>query len=1032
MREARAGQGSGTRRGRAAAAALVLGVAALAAASATAADPPTGEAAHAALVPKADAAWMAALAERGTRKVYTGAELQTIGMPCGGVAAGQVYVRGDGTLASWVIFNNVKNTGYGDKCYRTYRPDSPLAQGFVLSCRPEGGGEGGAWPLNQDGFDAIEFVGEYPVAEVRYRTQPARAPPVEVDLEVFSPLIPLLARDSGLPATVLRFTVRNLSPRPQRATLAGWLQNGVLLHEAGTYRGESRNRVRRAGGLTSAVMDFVEAPAEAPTEPRRERIFEDFEDGLGDRWTVEGDAGAAAPAAGKSPTQQEVAGWHGKRFINTYQPNDAPQCTLASKPFRIAEPYIAFLIGGGSHAGETCLNLVVGDRTVRTATGQDKELLQPAHWDVREFLGREARIEIVDKHSGPWGHVNVDFIRFTNFIPGPPVVPPADHPGRGDMALSVLDGAARAAAGLDAGADPARGGAVAAGAPEEARRTLGEPLLALVATELALAPREVKAATFLVTWHFPRRARVGQMYGNWFQGSLDVAAYVAANLERLRGETRLFRDTYFDTTLPYWLAARLAMPVSTLATETCQWWADGRFYAWEGVGCCPGTCTHVWNYEHATGRLFPELARSTRLMQDLGAGFDEATGLVGFRGNRAYAADGQAGTVLKVYREHLMSADGTFLEAAWPKVRKALEFLLGRDGDEDGLIEDSQHNTFDINFEGPNTFVGSLYLAALRAGEEMARLKGDAAFAARCRAAFDKGSRLSVERLFNGEYFTQIIPPGKSDRHQYGSGCLSDQVFGQGWARQLGLGDLYPPQAVRSALAAVFRHNWTADVGRLNERWPPERWFARPGEAGLFTCTWPRGGRPAEPVRYRDEVWTGIEYQVAGHMLYEGMVPEALAMIRGVHDRYDGARHNPWNEVECGDHYARAMASWGCLLAICGYVYDGPAGRIGFAPRLAPENFKAFFTASEGWGSLVQKRAAGAQTDRLEVKWGRLRARKLEFEAPDGAAGVRASVTVAGRPVKGETRQDGRRVTVTLAEPAAIERGEAIEAGLRW
>src|SRR5881397_3957504 len=91
------------------------------------------------------------------------------------------------------------------------------------------------------------------------------------------------------------------------------------------------------------------------------------------------------------------------------------------------------------------------------------------------------------------------------------------------------------------------------------------------------------------------------------------------------------------------------------------------------------------------------------------------------------------------------------------------------------------------------------------------------------------------------------------------------------------------------------------------------------------------------------------------HLLYEGMIREGLSIIRGIHDRYDGKRHNPWNEVECGDHYARALASWGCLIALSGFVYDGPAGRLGFAPRWQQENFKAFFTAAEGWGSLSQK-----------------------------------------------------------------------------
>ena len=1006
-------------------AALLLAPGALAAESAESAPMPPG--------PKPSAEWMSALVERGQRKVYAGKELETIGMPCGGVAAGQLYVRGDGTLACWWIFNNAPNTGYGDKCYRPYRPESPLDQGFAVRVKAEGGPPV-VRRLSRDDFDAIEFIGEYPIAEVRYRAKQKPALPVEVAAEVFSPFIPLNARDSAMPVTVLRFTVKNTSDKPVEAAVAGWLQNGVCLDLAPAPGWLSRNAILRDGAGVGVRMDLVEAPPETPREERRETLFEDFEDGTYGQWTVTGEAFGPAPVTGTLQSQQPVTGWHGKFLVNTFRNGDATQGTAVSKPFKIAEPYIAFLIGGGSHKGLTCMNLLVDGKVVRTATGRDQEALASQHWDVRDLAGKEGRLEIVDKASGPWGHINIDYIRFTKSPRRPGGGDPRQSPGFGDMALTALDPQATATA---AGASPdailadlAEDGRLAAG--DATPYPVGAKRCGAVASAVRLAPGEEKALTFLVTWCFPNRAGVGNMYANWFKDSADAARYAAANLDRLRGETRLFRDTYFDTTLPYWFAARVAMPASILATETCQWWKNGRFYAWEGVGCCEGTCTHVWNYEHACARLFPELSRSTRLMQDLGVALDEKSGLIGFRGNRAYAADGQCGSVLKVYREHLMSPDRRFLDAAWPKVRQAMEFLITQDSGGDGLIENTQHNTFDINFQGPNTFVGSLYLAALRAAEEMARLEGDAASAAKYRAVFEKGRAGTLERLWNGEYFVQVIPPGTPDKHQYGSGCLADQVFGQGWAHQLGLGYIYPEENVTKALASVFRYDWTSDVGPLNRKWPPQRWFARPGEAGLFTCTWPKGGRPAEPVLYRDEVWTGIEYQVAGHMLYEGMVREGLAIVRGAHQRYDGATHNPWNEVECGDHYARAMASWGCLLGVEGYVYDGPAGIIGLAPRLAPEDFKAFFTAAEGWGSLVQKRAGRRQTDRVDVKWGKLRVRTLVLEAPEGAKPVKATVTAGGRAVGAEAREDGRRVTISLAEPAVVNRGESLEAVLAW
>ncbi len=977
--------------------------------------------------PKPDAAWTARLHEDRGRKVYRGEELATIGMPCGGVAAGQLYVRGDGTLAQWWIANNSEFTGYGADCYKTYRPPSPVDQGFAVYIEGEGG-KTVRRDLSRDGFDAIEFVGEYPIAEIRYRTKQKPALPVEVDLEVFSPFIPLNAKDSALPVTVMRFTLRNTTDGPVEAHLAGRLQNAVLLHEAGQYagRGRSRNRAVSEGGVTGVVMDFVPSPP-PPDEKRRVTVFEDFEGGDYDGWTIEGRAFGRVPATGTLPEQQKVTGWHGEGFVNTYLGKDEPQGTAVSKAFPITEPYIAFLIGGGNHKGTTCLNLLVDGQVVRTATGRNREELTQQVWSVRDLKGKEARLQIVDKHSGGWGHINVDWIRFTNHVPEKTVPEPEDHPGFGDMCLAVVG--AKAAAGT---------AEVGEGVPQpeaEATFPLGDAAKrGVVTVPVALEKGEATDVTFLVTWYFPNRDDRDRMYANWFDGALGAAQYVAEHVERLRGDTHRFRDTYFDTTLPYWLAARLAMPVANLATETVQWWESGRFWAWEGVCCCPGTCTHVWNYEHAMARLFPELSRSNRLMQDLepAAGFDEKTGLVGFRSNRAYAADGQCGTVLKVYREHLMSADTDFLKKAWPATKKAMEFAITRDANADGLIEDAQHNTFDINFIGPNTFVGSLYLGALRAAEAMARLMDDREAADRYRRIFESGSRLTMRRLFNGEYFVQIVPDGAPDRFQYGKGCLSDQMFGQGWAHQVGLGYLYPREAVRSALKAVYKYNWTSDVGPYNARHRPERWFARAGDAGLFTCTWPGGGRPKEPVRYRDEVWTGIEYQAAGHMLWEGLVDEALAIVRGIHERYDGTHHNPWNEVECGDHYARALASWGCLIGLEGFEYDGPAGRIGFAPRMQADDFKAFFTGAEGWGSLVQTRADGRQTNRIGAAWGRLRARTLVFEVPKTAGEVKAAVTAAGKKVGARLSRDGPRVTLTLERDVAIEAGQAVETVLMW
>ena len=264
-------------------------------------------------------------------------------------------------------------------------------------------------------------------------------------------------------------------------------------------------------------------------------------------------------------------------------------------------------------------------------------------------------------------------------------------------------------------------------------------------------------------------------------------------------------------------------------------------------------------------------------------------GEIRFRGENwgIWAGDSQGGYILKAYREHQLSQDDAFLKRNWPNIRKATEFLIDQDGNADGLLEGQQHQTYDQNYFGPNTMVGSLYLGALRAAEEMARDTGDVQFADTCRKIFEQGQVNSVKQLFNGEYFIQKVDLEKHPEWQYADGCLADQMFGQGWAHQVNLGYLYPRETVLKSLESIWKYCWAPDVGLQNEKHKPERWFAYPGEAGLFTCTWPKSKHLGpKSTRYRNEIWTGIEYQVANHMAYEGMLTESLAICRAIHDRY--------------------------------------------------------------------------------------------------------------------------------------------------
>ncbi|MHC4890740.1 MAG: GH116 family glycosyl hydrolase [Planctomycetota bacterium] len=961
------------------------------------------------------------LFERGSPETYRGKDLDTIGMPIGGIATGQLYLRGDGTLGVWQIFNRHIFSGYGRDNYRTYRPDSPVDSGFAVIVEKDG--KILAKQLNQD-FGTVEFAGEYPVGIVHYRD---KGFPVKVEMEAFSPFIPLNAKDSALPATLFHITAENTSKRAVEVGILGWLENAVLFDSA-----KHVDELRRSRIINEKDRQLIVHTAEKETipkkdvVPRKKIVIADFEGPNYGDWKSTGEAFGAGPAHGTLPTQNPVSGFIGKGLVNTFIDGDRPHGTLTSPPFKISRKFINFLIGGGNHIRQTCINLVIDGKVARTAVGKSNEKLEWYFWNIREFEGQTAQIQIVDRSSGGWGHINIDQIELSD-SPRKAAIGPIDKlPDYGSMVLAAVG----------------RGAST-----QEVRKLLGivgdstvklyaEENVAYPATErrsaamsaqpIELAPGAKRTFTFVLAWFFPNHAN-GHEYASRFNSAAEVAHYVLDNHERLAGDTRKWHNIYYeDSTLPRWLLFRLHSTVCNLATGTCEWWKNGRFWAWEGVGCCTGTCTHVWNYAHAPARLFPELERSAREMQDFGQGFESNSGLVGFRSNRAYAADGQCGTILKAYREHQMSGDNAFLKRNWPRIKKALEFSIARDGNDDGLIEDSQHNTFDINFEGANTFVGSLYLAALRAGEEMAREMGDEDFAKRCRKIFESGSRLTAERLWNGEYFIQLVDLEKHPKHQYAKGCLSDQLFGQGWAHQLGLGYIYPPAHAKKALQSVWKYNWSPDIGPYNTTHKPERWFARSGEPGLFTCTWPKSPYLAAGVRYKNEVWTGIEYQVAGHMVYEGMVNEALAICWGIHERYHPAKHNPFNEVECGDHYARAMASWGVYTALAGYEYDGPKGHLGFAPRLMPEDFRAAFTAAEGWGTFAQERDGLIQSERIELRWGRLGLRSLAFTVPEDFRSVKVFVMTGTEPIKNDYMLKGGRLDITLKKKLILTENQVL------
>gem|GEM_PF-30282 len=641
---------------------------------------------------------------------------------------------------------------------------------------------------------------------------------------------------------------------------------------------------------------------------------------------------------------------------------------------------------------------------------------------------------------------------------------PPSAPGQGDMALVTAAERTTASAAWNTleglandFADGKLEGPLASG-PSAA----GETIDGALAATFILAPGQRRTIPFVLAWYFPNvRHGIDAWHtsGNWYQNhwsnALGVAREAAGRLDELAGATRLFHDSLYETNLPWWMLDRISSQLAVLRSPTCFWGKDGYFGAWEGCGtqggCCHGNCNHVWHYAQAHARLFPEIARQMRLQEFR---YQKGDGAIPHRQFDSHPAfDGQCGAVLNSYREHLMSPDQKWLDAHWPKIRQAMDYTITTwDKDEDGVLAGPQWNTLDGALGGSTSWLGSLYLAALSAAEKMALLENDRQAAQRYASIRRSGADKQDRTLFDGEYYIQI--PDPEPREDYGTGCLIDQVLGQWWAHQLDLGWLYPPAHVQSALRSVFQYNFRGTMEGLRQA---PRKFVDDQDPATQMITWPKGPRPAKATRYADEAMTGFEYSAAAAMIQAGLLREGFVTARAVWWRYDGRLRtgltpgdfaswgysgNPFGDDECGKYYARAMSAWSLLLAAQGFVYDGPAGRIGFRPQWKPEDHVSFFCGAEGWGVFAQHRTAATQREELKLRRGRLGVRSLVFELPQTATSARCNVEVRpphtaakapqAAPLPASLQVDRGQAIVTLENPLILQAGTTLSVVFSW
>jgi uncharacterized protein (DUF608 family) len=807
-------------------------------------------------------------------RVLRGPALATIAMPLGGVAAGSISLGGRGQLRDWEIFNRPDKGNQPAFAFASIRVEAPgrkpVARVAEARLLPPFEGASGLGSNNVPGMPRLEsavFTSSYPIARIDFEDRRLGA---GLSLEAFTPIFPLDADASGLPAALLRYVVRNPGRTPVQVSLCFSIENPFrTAPEAGAARPPQdarRNEPRRDDLLAGLVMTN---PALDPSSPT---------------------AGEFVLAALDPQACTVWRGWPRSRWFNS--------------------PML--------------------------------------FWDAFK-----ASAKLGPEPEAP-GVVGV--VHLTREIPA--------------------------------------GG--------EAR------------FEFVLAWRCPNRTSAHCGW----RSAPGQentVIGNWyaarFASAWDAARHLAAHLEELESRTRAFVSAMRSATLPGCVKDAAMSNLSTLATQVCFRTADGEFHGFEGAndksGCCYGSCTHVWNYESTTSHLFPPLARSLRnasfghMMDNRGAiHFREILPKGAGRSGLA-AADGQMGQIMKVWLDYRLSGDRKWLEQIWPSVKKAVEFCWiagGWDADRDGVMEGAQHNTYDIEFFGPNPQCGIYYLGGLRAAAELAREAGDTDFAAACLELFRRGSAWIDENLFNGEYYIQrvrgmprqsiaeplISTMGSDDTekpdYQLGEGCLADQLIGQYQADLCRLGSLLDPAKIRRALASIYRYNRRPSLADHENM---QRTYALNDESGLLICDYGKAPRPHIPFPYFAEAWTGIEYPVAAQMIGAGMVQEGLAIIEAARLRHDGVRRNPFDEPECGHHYARALSAWSAVLMCCGFFYNAADKSLEIAPALQARPFRGFWSTASGWGIFelqAPPRPGARPALRIEAAAGRLAFSTLNLE----------------------------------------------------
>ncbi|MFP4016275.1 MAG: GH116 family glycosyl-hydrolase [Halanaerobiales bacterium] len=799
------------------------------------------------------------------QRIYPG-EASEAAFLLGGIGTGNISIGSRGNFQDWEIFNRPakeNNIPYSFFSIRTIEgKNKPICKVIEAKLNPPYSRSHGFIPGTVAGlprFDSSKMRGEYPFVRVDFEDQQL---PVKVELEAFTPFIPLNADDSGIPGIIIRYKAKNTSDEQVEVSIAGTMNNVV------GFQGYN-------------VWKLMELKSNLKNEFIK---------------------------------KEEYKGIY-------YTAPDIPAD-----------------------------DLLFGNMALMTR--EEKATAKP-EWLKGDWW--------VDGPQDFWDDLKEDGLLELK----------SDYEGIRDE--------------LHKGNDNV------------------QPKTGSLAVMKRLEPGEEKVFEFTLNWYFPNRIKdwnedccsddsccsssnekkTRNYYSTLFDDAWQVGEYLYDNMDRLEGLSRNFHAALFNSSLPEYIIDAAASNITVLRSTTCFRLEDGTFLGYEGChdnnGCCPGNCTHVWNFAQTNAFLFPELEKTMRRVE-----FEletEDDGFMEFRSERIMgnerdgfipAVDGQMGTIIRLYREWKISGDDNLIEELWDKASKALDFAFSYwDHDGDYVLEAKQHVGYDIEFYGPNPLGSSMYLAALKAGMEISKYLGDRKHYNKYKEALGKATPMVDKLLWNGEYYIQKLEDINKYRYQHGEGCLSDQLLGQSLAHITGLGYVLPEEHVRKAVYSIFKYNFRESMA---DHESVQRTYVLNDEAGLLLCSWPNGQRPKIPFVYSDEVWNGIEYMVASLLIYEGYIDEALTIVKAARGRYDGYKRNPWDEVECGHHYVRSMSSWALLIALSGYKVDMVKGTISFDPVINREDFSTFWSNGKAWGVYKERynEVTGHRDWNIEVLYGSL------------------------------------------------------------